>query len=63
MMLEKFGQNGYGHQFWKLRVPEDAQWPNLEIYVQADERGISFGGELIPWADIDAAREQIQPRS
>lgn len=54
--LKACGKNGYGETFWKLCVPDEHCSPGLEVGISAGERGVTIGGRLIKWADLDAAR-------
>ncbi len=58
-MLKRIGPNYYGHEFWKLEIPEEAMQPGLEIGVVVNDKGVLIAGELIEWDVIDAARAAI----
>lgn len=58
-MISKIGMNGYKETFWRLRVPDEECSPGLEVGVTTGDRGITIGGSLIAWADIDEARAQL----
>lgn len=55
--------NHYGETFWRLQVPKEHAAGGLEIGVVANEEGIEFGGELIPWAEIEEAKTTATDRA
>ena len=57
-MLKRNGENGIGHSFWTLHVPEEHCKAGLEVSVLTNELGVCIGGQLITWQDLDAAKEK-----
>ena len=57
--LKACGKNGYGETFWKLCVPDEHCSPGLEVGISAGERGLTIGGRLLNWAELDQSRAQL----
>lgn len=51
--------NSLGETFWTLTLPEE--FGSVEVSAICRKDGIEFGGELITWDQIAAARHAASP--
>ncbi|MCP5007439.1 MAG: hypothetical protein GY941_26405 [Planctomycetes bacterium] len=59
-MLTKEETNDYGHQFWKLEVPEEHCEPGLEITIHTTSQGLSIGDGVISWDELESAKKELE---
>lgn len=49
--------NHYGETFWRTTIPEEFTVGTVEMNIRATKEGIEVGNGVIPWREIDDARE------